>query len=562
MMRACGRDWFVVDWIDVWAKLRLPPHAIPGVQRLATVNGTEPSDRPPFPHRVHLTHLRMLGFEGEALCQPITGESYLHFVGALERKGLRAHQVAGIGYIQSRRGTLLADEQRVGKTATIMYAHDSSAGCLFVVGPLAARAVWHEWAARRFGACFDGNCSICKRVGTAEARGTSFIALGGRKLDEEQLWIADKARVVFVHFAVIPTWRALFADLKIGTLVVDECHLAGIQNRDGATVESIRFVNTAAKRAVFASGTPLVNKPKGLWPILDILAPAAFGSFWQYAKRYCNAQPTAHGWQAKGASNMDELQTRLREIMLRRTWCEIAPNLPPVTRSIEIVRLGDDKRDEVEALAARIRASGGNTKTAVGDLARLRKLYAQEKIDFALQVARQLVAQGPLILWTWHRDVADHLAKRLRNDSGLRVDGPITGETPLDERERIVEEARSAFGPCVLIATMGALSTAVNLSFAKQQIFVELDWNPHFIAQAEMRPFDGVNPISSTYLVADCDVDQKLADALLAKLATMDQLGLSAGVGSVGSVLRESLGIADARTLDALADAVIAEVSQ
>jgi hypothetical protein len=106
---------------------------------------------------------------------------------------------------------------------------------------------------------------------------------------------------------------------------------------------------------------------------------------------------------------------------------------------------------------------------------------------------------------------------------------------------------------------MGALATAVNLSFADVEIFAELDWNPDSLAQAEMRCFDGTRPIAVTLLVADCDVDQKLADALLSKFEVKAKLGVAPGVGSVADVLRESIGIEDANTLATLAAAVMEE---
>lgn len=545
-------DWFWVDWREVWEAHKLRPIDVPGVM----VN-----PRNVNLYQVHLTHLSLLGcWLPNRSVQPINDAALILIA------GLKPHQADGVAYIRNRRGTLLADEMRVGKTATTMYAHEPQTGCMFVVGPLAARAVWHEWAARRFGICANwrapGTCSICDRVHAvlADKPEPSFTALEGRKLDDEQLRLAMRSRVVFCHFAVVPTWRELFATLKIGTLVVDECHLpqAGMQNRKSVTSESIRYLNTVAKRAVFLSGSPLWNKPKGLWPILDTITPGAFGDFWSFARRYCDAKPTGYGWQANGASREVELAERLKEVMLRRRWIDVAKNLPPITRAIEIVSLSDDQRDRVEETAARIRSTTTNTQTIVGDLARMRKLYAKEKMKAAAIKAREAILDGhSAIVWTHHREVAEALAR------DLDVNVCVTGDLDPLQREEIIEDARnaSASRPVMLIATMGALATAVNLSFADVEIFCELDWNPDSIAQAEMRPYNGTRPIQAIFLVADVEVEQRLADALLEKLQIKDRLGVAAGVGSVAEVLQATLGIEDVRTLSALADAVLAEAA-
>jgi hypothetical protein len=540
-MRAMGNDWFQVDWRPIYARTGLAPHQVPGVvwaERSPTV-------------KVHLTHLRMLGLELPTLWKM----KHPQLMG-----GLRPHQFDGIYYIRSRRGTLLADEMRVGKTATAMYSHDPSDGCLFVVGPLAARAVWHEWAARRFGWC-GSECSICMRINPHDEGFPSFIALDGRKITDDQVAAVKCAHVIFCHFAIVPTWRALFDQLKIGTLVVDEIHLpqSGMQSRKSITGDAIRALNSVAKRAVFLSGSPLWNKPKGLWHILDMLNPGAWGDYWTYARRYCDAKPTGYGWKADGSSNEEELATRLREVMLRRTWRDIAGSLPAIQRSIEIVALSDAQRDRVEELAGRIRFGGNAAQTVVGDLARLRKLYAHEKAHAAMIKAREAMADGhSVIVWTWHREVAADIARALNDGVAY---AQIDGDMPAFQREAMIENLRgmAKLRPVCLVATMGALATAVNLNFADVEIFAELDWNPDSIAQAEMRPYDGTRPIASIFLVADCDVDQKLADSLLSKFEVKDKLGVTPGVGSVADVLRESIGIEDARTLDALAAAVLAE---
>src|SRR5262249_33514419 len=173
------------------------------------------------------------------------------------------------------------------------------------------------------------------------------IALSGRAMRRDLISEIQEGHTLFAHFQIIPAWRELFSQLKVGTLVVDECHLAGIQNRRSLTIESIRFFNTLAKRVVFASGTPLLNKPSGLWSILDIVTPGAFGQFWSFARRYCDAQVTAYGWQAKGASNLDELKIRLREVMLRRTWKDVQGSLPAITRSVELVPLASKEQADV-----------------------------------------------------------------------------------------------------------------------------------------------------------------------------------------------------------------------
>jgi hypothetical protein len=454
-----------------------------------------------------------------------------------------------------------------------MYAFEPERGPLVVVGPLAARAVWHEWAARRFGACALAyvedarECAICARVNATPTDRPSFLSLEGRTYKPE-LVAEYRPRVMFLTFAVVQTWRELSLSLlaqsqikQLGMFVIDEAHLGGMQNRKSLTVESIRWLNSIAYRMVCATGTPLFNKTQGLWPLLDLCAPTAFGDYWTFARRYCDAQPTEHGWRADGSSNERELKLRLAEIMFRKKWTDIQEDLPPISRTVESVSLTQSEKDAIDELAARLRFQTGGAKTAVGVLARLRRLFAEAKLKYGIATVRSTVLDGhSCIAWCWHTDVAERLVEKLRVQ-GVSVSGPITGKVTGNERERILDEARERAnkGPHVLVANIAALGFAVSLNWASHEVFIELDWSPPNIAQAEMRPFDGVNKVSAVYLVADCDVDESLVEALLSKLENQDSLGLRAGVGDVSDVLSRTFKITG-QSLDDLAGALIANV--
>jgi hypothetical protein len=300
------------------------------------------------------------------------------------------------------------------------------------------------------------------------------------------------------------------------------------------------------------------NMPSGLWPIVDTICPAAFGDFWDFATRYCDAKPGPYGWSASGSSHGDELESRLSTIMLRRTWREIQPDLPGLERTIEYVELTSAQHDAITSAAADLRrdVAQGQAQTVVGNLARLRRLYAAAKIQRAVELVHQTLADGhSVIVWTWHRDVADKLSKQLK----VPFYGPLHGQTSADERERVIETARAdRTAPTVLIATMGAFGTAVSLSWASHQVFVELDWTPAVIQQAEMRPFDGTRAISTVFLVADCDTDRRQADALITKLTAATTLGLKASAGDVAHILGDALEIAPEQSLDSVAALIAA----
>lgn len=540
------RDWYQCAWRDVQAATGIEPWQMPGVR--------EPkrgADAPSMPRLVHRTHLPALGLHDPLPFLPVGDfAAGVHPI-------LRPHQVRERAFIASRRGTLLTSEPRCGKSASVMYGHDPEAGQLLIVAPPVARLVWHEWAARRFGSCGDAACSTCARVGAVLAPDgvPSFVSLATMKPDPTIL--ASRARVLFATYATVRPWSECFHLFRLGTLACDEAHLAGVSDRKNKTVEAIRRFNTIAASCVMASATPMWGSPSGLWPILDVVTPGAFGKFHNFCVRYTDAQQNPYGWTYEGSRHESELEKRLSEVMIRHRWADIAGDLPPITRSAELVAVSDGERDRIEALATEIRRAAGDVQTRAGNLARLRRLYADVKRERAVELAAEHLRAGrSCIVWAWHEGMAERLARDLAAQ-GLRVYGPIHGGN-VARRDAFVEGAARDEGTRAVVATMAAMGMAISLAWAQHQVFAELDYAPLYIAQAEMRPFDGTRPIESTFLVADCESDRRLIDSLLPKLATMSAVGLKASVGDVVDVLRGAFRIADDGDLNDLAERLLA----
>jgi hypothetical protein len=81
----------------------------------------------------------------------------------------------------------------------------------------------------------------------------------------------------------------------------------------------------------------------------------------------------------------------------------------------------------------------------------------------------------------------------------------------------------------VLIASIGAAATAIALTTAKAAVFVELDWTPMNLIQAEKRHyrFGNVFPeISTTYLVAPTVGAERQMIAALLEKAEASELAL------------------------------------
>ena len=96
-------------------------------------------------------------------------------------------------------------------------------------------------------------------------------------------------------------------------------------------------VGTAPK-TLWLTGTPIVNRPKELLPLLEAIGPQVTnrtGNGFRFLKRYCNAHHNGYGWDFDGAANLAELQDMLRETcMVRRLKADVLAELPAKRRQI------------------------------------------------------------------------------------------------------------------------------------------------------------------------------------------------------------------------------------
>jgi hypothetical protein len=482
-------DWYC--WYDTDADWCRENGAIPGL-RFENIKGRlavnyHVSHVPCLPEAVVIDHNIVEQTRQRNLVLPFEGSGLL-----------RGYQAADLQRLKLRKGALLAYGMRVGKTSLACHLHDPNDGILLAVGPLAAREVWCDWIER--------------------TTGYPPWVLYGRK----DAQAAPGYGAYFCHYDVLEAHTPFLVTQKIGTLVLDEIHVLQNASRRDNAVNACVF---RSSKILGLSGTPMFNKPISMYRLLHMLTPGAWGSRFDFAKFFCDAQPGAHGWLYEGQSNTDIFTARLNTIMVRRTWQEVMPELPPTVRIIESVDVTGAAYVQLEAAAMKAALAAGNASQG-GYLATLRHKLAEVKIKPAKQIAEQAAADGhKVVMWVWHVKIGDKVEKAMAGDESRPV-FRLQADDPAPKRQRILDAFRAHEGPCFLVASMGVGGVALDLSAADYAIFVELDWTPANVQQAEFRTFHKDRPHVVVYLHADDPVETKLVEVLDLKNSFANAIGL------------------------------------
>lgn len=387
------------------------------------------------------------------------------------------YQRAGIAYALAKGSCLIADEMGLGKTVQAIgvvnaasYVHS-----VLVVCPASLKLnwqrEWEKWTTR--------NHTVTVYPSKGDVTIINYEQL--KKLPDSQEW-----------------------DL----LVCDEAHYA--KNPKSARTKLVQAIARRCKRKLLLTGTPILNKPVELFPLLQIVAPETFdpagfvkgvakqagegAGFFRFAKRYCDAHEEWHGrtkhWEFGGASNLPELQEKLRSTcMVRRLKTDVLTELPPKRRRIVILEsAGGEWDSDVSELAddyetALTQLTSG--KVAFEQLSKARHAQGLEKVEPAIEHIRAALDGGSqkVIVFAHHADVIDGLATGLE-DFGAVV---VTGAVDMVRRQAAVDRFQNDPTCRVFLGSIGAAGVGLTLTASAHVIFVEGSWRPADMTQAEDR---------------------------------------------------------------------------
>src|SRR5918997_2989490 len=221
-------------------------------------------------------------------------------------EGLFPHQVEGVAFLLGRRRAILADDMGLGKTRQSIVALTEAAptGPWLVVCPASVKRNWE----REIRIARPGD-----RVHVCGPQDPPAVGYTG--------WVV-------INYDLLHKVDALLEDLPWAGIVFDEAHY--LKNHTSQRSKHARELVAAAPNAVvhLLTGTPLTNRPRDLFPLLQLVGHPMGRSFLSFAKRYCAAEHNGFGWVTDGASHLAELRTQLHGVMLRRTKDAVL-DLPP-----------------------------------------------------------------------------------------------------------------------------------------------------------------------------------------------------------------------------------------
>lgn len=373
-----------------------------------------------------------------------------------------------------------------------------------VVCPASIKWVWESEARKHFG----------MRVEILESR---KVTIGK---------VSPRTKLYVINYDILNSWLSFLKDLNPRLIIGDEIHY--ISGRTTLRARAFSKLCEGVPHILGLSGTPLVNRPAELWPILNVLRPDKWPNFYQYAHTHCNPKLNHWGqWDFSGASRLATLHRKLRNYCLvRRSHEQIFKDLPPQSRNV--VPLDVNNRSEYnravkdflgwlrEVKPEKVyRAARAKKIVQLGYLVRLASFGKLPKIYEWID--NYLSSEEKLLVFGVHNKILRSLEERYQGMC-VRVDGSVVGS----KRQKAFEQFNKHKGTRLLFGNIKAAGVGWSCTATSDVAVVETGWSPGELMQAERRCF-GVGrglkdkKARSWLLVAHSTIEEKLCDILQRK---------------------------------------------
>lgn len=410
---------------------------------------------------------------------------------------LRPYQERGVSWLafldRLGFGACLADDMGLGKTVQLLAlllaaraADGDGAPPTLLVCPMSLVGNWQREAAR-----FAPQLRV-------------HVHHGGERLTGDALVSAvAESDLVITTYALAARDREELSAVQWGRVVLDEAQ--NIKNAGARQSQAVRALH--APRRIALTGTPVENRLSELWSILDFLNPGFLGSAKAFRERF--AVPVERFRDANAAAGLQRL---VRPFVLRRVKTDrsIIQDLPAKQEMTVYCNLtreqaslyqatvdemmerienseGIERRGLVLSTLMKLKQACNHPAQLLGDRSAL--AGRSGKLARLEEVLDEVIELGDrALVFTQYAEMGLLLRERLQERLARELPF-LHGGTRRAEREAMVARFQSGDGPPVLLLSLKAGGTGLNLTAANHVIHYDRWWNPAVEDQATDRAF-------------------------------------------------------------------------
>lgn len=377
--------------------------------------------------------------------------------------------------LEESNGCILGDEMGLGKTMQVitemLNLKERKEIPMLVVAPISLLTNWHRECAK-----------FAPSLKTIVHYGHDRIS-NYKDFQNYDVVITSYTTVVSdIHMLNMIKWKFV---------ALDEAQ--NIKNPFSARARACKGISR--KRSIAVSGTPFENHITDIWSLIDFVQPGLLGSLENYKETITD--------DVSGGKRIEPI---LSPLMIRRLVVDVAKDLPEKVVSTQALQMSEFECNEYNKYLSILKSSFDSDKINLGMLQQLR-IYCTHpytlsgmndfddptevsiKYQRFCEIAEEIISrEEKIIVFTSYKKMFEIFKKDIPNRFGIQL-WTINGETPVAERQQIVDRFNNLSGAAMLILNPKAAGTGLNITGANHVIHYNLEWNPALEDQSSARAY-------------------------------------------------------------------------
>jgi len=435
-------------------------------------------------------------------------------------------------------------EMGTGKSKVLL----DNIGMLYLLGEInfalviAPKGVYRNWVAKEIPEHMSDDIPhrVIRWVSSPNKTQQAEMRSVGEKFEGLTIFVMNVEAFSSVKGKTGGEWMAR-AFGRNGLIAVDES--TTIKNPKAKRTKSLMRIAAAFKYKRLLTGSPITKSPMDIYSQCEFLRPGLLGydSFYSFQYRYAVVQRKTMGshafQQIVGYKNLDELTERI-DAFSYRVLKQDCLDLPEKIYTVRYVEMTKQQREMYNSIKqyALVMLDSGELSTApavITQMLRLQQIMSGhlktddgETIYFEskrMDALKELIEEhdGKAIIWSRFRYDIQQITKMLNETFGQGCAASFYGDTPDDERQRVVEDFQDKNSKLkFFVGNPATAGYGLTLTEADLVVYYANDFNLETRAQSEDRAhrIGQKNNVTYVDLITDGTIDEKIVTSLQSKI--------------------------------------------
>ena len=325
-----------------------------------------------------------------------------------------------------------------------------------------------------------------------------------------------------------------------GLIAIDES--TTIKNHKAKRTKALMKIAAAFKYRRLLTGSPVTKSPMDIYSQTEFLRPGLLGydSYYAFQSRYAVVQRKtmgAHAFQQiVGFKNLDELTNKI-DMFSFRVLKQDCLDLPDKIYTVRYVGLTDEQRNMYNQIRqhAMVLLDNGDMATApavITQMLRLQQImsghlktdegdmlyFPSKRMDALKEIIDE--HDGKAIIWSRFRHDIQQITEMLNKEYGEGCAAAYYGDTPDEERNRIVKEFQDGNHLKFFVGNPATAGYGLTLTKADLVVYYANDFNMETRMQSEDRAhrIGQKNNVTYVDLISEGTIDERIVKALRSKI--------------------------------------------